>query len=111
MKQALPKTILAQLDTLEPQIKAAFLKAVAEVRNAIQLKVVLDHIESGRIDQAIAALRLEDAFFDPLGRLLADIYLQGGRDALARLPAITDPFPQGGTCLFLTGDHLERKSG
>jgi hypothetical protein len=94
----LSKHIKAELDRLEPQVKAAFLKAIADVKNAIQLKVIIDHLEAGRIDQAIAGLRLDDAFFDPLGRLLGDVYLQGGRDAVARLPAIPDPFPVGDTC-------------
>jgi hypothetical protein len=111
MKSALSKKVQVQLDLYEPQIKAAFLKAIAEVRNAIQLKVVLDHIEAGRLDQAVAALRLEDAFFDPLGRLLADVYLQGGRDALARLPAIPDPFPQGDMRSFLTDVRPAPKRG
>jgi hypothetical protein len=111
MISSLSRKVQSELDKVEPQIKTAFLNAIGGIKNAIQLKVVLDHIEAGRLDQAVLAMRLEDAFFDPFGRLLADTYLQGGRDALARLPAINDPFPSGDIPLCSMEDRPEPKSG
>lgn len=93
MPKGLPQSAQSALDKLEPAMREAFLSAIAEIKNAVQLRIVMDHIAAGRIDQAIVALRLEDAFFDPVARLIGEAFVQGGRTALGDMPAIPDPFP------------------
>lgn len=111
MSKRLPKTIQTLLDRLEPQMRLAFLEAISGIKNAIQLQIIVSHLEAGRYDQALAALRLDEAFFDPIVRIMSEAYFLGGRDALSRLPPIPDPFRVGDLLLYLTADRPEPSSG
>lgn len=91
MKQ-LPKDVQAVLERLEPEFRAAFVQAIADVRSAAQLQTVIGHIEAGNVEAAVTALRLDPMFFDPLDRALRNAFVSGGINALSRLPALPDPF-------------------
>ena len=79
------------LAQLEPQFRAAFLRAVNDMRSSAQIAVVAKAIEEGRISDAVAALNVDPAFWAPLDDAMRAAYLQGGRDAIAALPVIPDP--------------------
>lgn len=83
------------LALLEPQMRDAFLAAVADVRSSAQLAVIVQALENGRIDQAIAALNVDAAFWAPLDDAMRAAYLLGGRNAIAALPVIPDPATLG----------------
>lgn len=83
--------INAALEQLEPQFRAAFLRAVNDMRSNAQIAVVAKAIEEGRVADAIAALNVDPAFWAPLDDMLKQAYIQGGRDAIAALPVIPDP--------------------
>jgi len=96
---------------LEPTIRNAFLSAVADLRSEAQIAVIVSALDEGRVDDAIKALNLGPEFFAPLDDALRAAYLMGGRDAIAGLPAIADPFPQGAWCFALMARMLKRRIG
>lgn len=83
------------LALLEPQMRDAFLASVADVRSSAQLAVIVRALENGRIDQALAALNVDAAFWAPLDDAMRQAYLLGGRNAIAALPVIPDPATLG----------------
>ena len=90
---SLPADIQAALDKLEPAIRDAFMQAIAQLRSNAQLAIVEDAIRRGNIEQAVAALKVDPAFYAPLDRAISEAFYRGGVMALAGLPRIPDPFP------------------
>lgn len=89
---AFPSEVQAILDALEPEVRKAFLEALGRITSQAQLQTVIGHIQNGNIEAAVAALRVDPVFFQPLDRALSDAYYRGGVAALAALPKIPDPF-------------------
>lgn len=84
-----------ELAKLEPEIRKAFLEAIADIRSSAQLAVIARAIEEGRINDALTILNLDPAFFAPLDDAIRAAYLLGGRNAIAALPVIPDPASLG----------------
>lgn len=99
------------IEAMEPQLRAAFLRAVEDIRSEAQLAVIAGHIEAGRVDLALEALHLDASFFAPLDDALTAAYLQGGRAALAGLPVIPDPAQPGKWLSALAAAIRARKAG
>ncbi|WCK26645.1 hypothetical protein [Agrobacterium pusense] len=89
---AFPSEVQAILDALEPEVRKAFLDAIGRITSQAQLQTIIGHIQNGNVEAAIAALRVDPVFFQPLDRALSDAYYRGGVAALAALPKIPDPF-------------------
>ena len=89
---AFPSEVQAILDALEPDVRKAFLDAIGRITSQAQLQTIIGHIQNGNVEAAIAALRVDPVFFQPLDRALSDAYYRGGVAALAALPKIPDPF-------------------
>lgn len=89
---ALPSEVQAILDAFEPEVRKAFLDAIGRITSQAQLQTVIGHIQNGNIEAAVAALRVDPVFFQPLDRALSEAYYRGGVAALAALPKIPDPF-------------------
>jgi len=85
----------AALKALEPELRKAFLAAVADIKSEAQLAVVARAIEEGRIQDAIRIMGADEAFWAPLDDAIRAAYLRGGRDAIAALPVIPDPATLG----------------
>lgn len=83
--------IQAALDAMEPALRDAFLRAVDDIRSAAQLAQLVDALERGDIQRAMAVLNVDPAFWAPLDDAIVAAYLRGGRDAIAALPVIPDP--------------------
>jgi hypothetical protein len=83
---ALPRDIERILKRIEPRFRKAFTEAFADITSAIVLRDVVDAIEARNVQAALAALRLDEAFFQPLDRAIADAFFDGGSEALARIP-------------------------
>lgn len=81
------------VDSLTPSVRRAFLDAIADLTSEVQIGVFTTHIKNGDIERALQALHLDKEFFEPVEDVLRQAYIQGGRDAIAGLPAIPDPFP------------------
>ncbi|NSZ73337.1 hypothetical protein G6L74_06215 [Agrobacterium tumefaciens] len=89
---AFPSEVQAIIDALEPEVRKAFLDAIGRITSQAQLQTIIGHIQNGNVEAAIAALRVDPVFFQPLDRALSDAYYRGGVAALAALPKIPDPF-------------------
>lgn len=83
--------IQAALELMEPAFRDAFLRAVEDVRSSAQLASLIAALERGDVQQAMAVLNVDPAFWAPLDDAIRQAYLLGGRNALAALPVIPDP--------------------
>lgn len=99
------------LAALEPQVRDAFLAAVADVRSSAQLALIVRAIEEGRVDDALLILNVDPAFFAPLDDAIRAAYLMGGRNAIAALPVIPDPASLGKSWPVSTGEIKGLKTG
>ena len=100
--------ILTLADELEPEVRKAFLAAVNDIKSEAQIGLLISALEAGDIEGAIRVLNLRPEMFGPLDDALRNAYIQGGAAALAGLPVITDPFPEGALLRALTLAIRER---
>ena len=91
MARKLPREIRGALEKLEPEMRKAFEDAVRKMRSAAQVKKLVTALSEGRTDDALEALRIDEAFFSALSDSLRAAYTTGGTLALSRI-AIRDPF-------------------
>ena len=83
---ALPRDIERILRRIEPRFRRAFQQAFNDIASAIVLQDVIAAIEARNVQAALAALRLEEPFFQPLDRAIAEAFFDGGSEALQRIP-------------------------
>lgn len=72
------RSILSLLDALEPDVRAAFIQSVQNIRSDAQVRVMVAALERGDIEAALQAIGLGAEYFAPLDRALSDAYAQGG---------------------------------
>lgn len=111
MRRTIPADVQAFLDKFEPQIRDAFIQAIARIKSSAQLRLVIGHLENRDIPSAIAALHLNEAFLAPLDRHLDAAHWEGGVATLAGLPRLTDPFPGNVSSSCSTGGTSEPRRG
>jgi hypothetical protein len=90
-----PTALQRQIDALEPVIRDAFLRSIADMRSEAQLSLVVDALEKGDVQRLIAVLNLDPTFLAPLDRAIQGAYIEGGLRALSGLPVIPDPVTGG----------------
>lgn len=78
-------------DKFEPQLKLAFLDAVADITKRAELKRIVERLERGDIPGAIDAVHLDPAAFRTLDNAIAAAFDGGGASAVGALPKLTDP--------------------
>lgn len=98
-RRRLPKDVREALAKLEPQVEAAFLAAIGDIRRTVDVGLVTRLIEGGDIEGAIRAMRFEASLFGPIDRALEESYRGGGIAAIKGLPVIRDPFDGGRVAL------------
>jgi len=101
----------AMVDATEPKVHKAFLAAVADIRSAVQMKIVVKAIKDNRIEDAIRAAGAGPGFWGPLDEILRISYLTGGKTLMASLPVIPDPAGLGKWWSALGAGTPERNSG
>lgn len=80
---------------MEPEVRKAFLQAIADVRSVAQYRVVQEAIERGDVQRIVTALRLGEEFFAPLDRAIDEAFRAGATYQLGTLPKRT-PTSGGG---------------
>ena len=105
------KDILDLLDELEPSVRRAFLAAVQDIKSEAQMALLVGAYERGDIEGFLRVLNLRAAMFAPLDDALRAAYIEGGRNALAGLPVLPDPFTAGGSWLGSKFATRARKDG
>jgi hypothetical protein len=81
----------ALVDKFEPALQQAFLSAIDDLRNGVQIGVVAERLERGDIDGALRALNIEPAVFRLFEEGVREAYIGGGVAVTGALPAIRDP--------------------
>ncbi|WP_226780342.1 phage minor head protein [Oceaniglobus trochenteri] len=71
---------------MEPQVRRAFLQAIADVRSVSQYRLVEAAIERGDIQGIMEALRLGPEFFAPLDQSIDEAFRAGATYQLSTLP-------------------------
>ena len=99
-----------QIDALEPVIREAFLRSIADIRSEAQLSLVIDALERGDAQRLIAVLNLDPVLFAPLDRAIQGAYIEGGIRALSGLPVLPDP-DTGGKSLAASMRVTRARSG
>lgn len=105
-----PAALQRQIDALEPTIREAFLRSIADIRSEAQLSLVVDALERGDAQRLVAVLNLDPVFFAPLDRAIQGAYIEGGIRALSGLPVIPDP-GTGGKSLSASMRVTRARSG
>lgn len=88
---SLRQQIDALLDTMEPEVAAAFREAIADIRSNIVLREVIEHLERRDVEGAIEALHVEPSAFRVLDEAIQKAYNAGGVLVTDALPRVTDP--------------------
>lgn len=71
---------------MRPELRAAFLQAIDDVRSTAQLTAIEAAIDRGDVQAVLAALRIGPEFFAPLDKAIADAFIAGGAYTLNSLP-------------------------
>ncbi|PWJ81493.1 phage Mu protein F like protein [Pseudaminobacter salicylatoxidans] len=78
------------LDRFEPEVRRAFLDAIDELRNGVDLQALIRALETGNIDAALRAAHIEGAAYSGLRRAIEAVYVSAGKDAVDALPILRD---------------------
>lgn len=78
------------LDRFEPEVRKAFLEAIDELRDGIDLQALVRALESGDVDAALRAAQIDGAAYRNLRRAIERVYIAAGEDAMDALPALRD---------------------
>lgn len=84
-----------------PQAQADYLAGVADLRDNVQIGLVVAALERGDVDGALAALAIDPAAFTPFIETQRAAYLAGGQSGAAYLTGLKPP---GGTALLVRFD-------
>lgn len=71
---AIPASLQELLDTMEPQVKAAFLDAIEDIIDETVLKALEDAIATGNIEHAMSILNLDPVVFAGVADSTSDVY-------------------------------------
>ena len=110
-KKKIKNDILAQFEKSHPTLYRAFMASINDITSEAQVAMIAGALERGDIGAAIGALNINPEMFQPLDDALRGAYLQGGRNALAGVPALTDPFLAGVRWFGSTSGTRAPKSG
>lgn len=79
------------LDHYTQAVQDAFIQAISELRSQIVLAHVIERLEKGDINGAIAQMHLDKAALNPMLDRIAEAYNAGGIAAVNALPDLKDP--------------------
>lgn len=92
LKRLSPAEIAANLLAQYAEaIRAAFMRAAAEIKSGVVLSKMIDRLESGDIEGAVEAVNIEPAVFNPLLDAVQVAFNGGGAATIDQLPTINDP--------------------
>ncbi|MER8532114.1 Hsp20/alpha crystallin family protein [Mesorhizobium sp. M1005] len=92
LKRLSPRERFEQLvSTYEPMLRAAFIEAIDDIRSNIVLRRIVERLERGDINGAIAAMNLDEAAFPPLDEAIRQTFNGGGVATVEQMPTLRDP--------------------
>lgn len=78
------------LDRYGPEIELAFLASIDTITRDADFNRIVRALRQGNLDDAVAALHVDDAAFSRFADALSQAYVQGGGDAIGNLPVLFD---------------------
>ncbi|TJW38728.1 MAG: DUF982 domain-containing protein [Mesorhizobium sp.] len=72
-------------------LRTAFIEAIDDIRSNIVLRRVVERLERGDVNGAIAAMNLDEAAFRPLEEAIRQAYNGGDVATVEQMPALRDP--------------------
>lgn len=79
------------LTRYDERLKEAFLGSVADIRDNITLRVVVERLDRGDVNGAINAMQLDADAFAKFELAIAEAYNAGGAATVENLPRLIDP--------------------
>lgn len=89
-KPSLKQTIERLIAKQEPAIAKAFMDAIKDITDRVQLKAIVDSLELGDINAALRAFNLEVSAFRTLERAIQQAYEEAGVAIMGALPTFKD---------------------
>ncbi len=86
------------IDTLEPEMRDAFLASVDNLKSNVSYTALEEALKAGDVERAARAINLDEAAFRPLTKSYEDAFEAGGEEAATRVPKVTEN--NGSTALF-----------
>ncbi|TPK14165.1 head morphogenesis protein [Mesorhizobium sp. B2-5-11] len=75
----------------EPAVRAAFMEAIDDITSNIVLRRIVERLERGDINGAIAAMHLDPTAFRPLDEAIRAAFNGGGVATVEGMPTLRDP--------------------
>ncbi|TPK59036.1 head morphogenesis protein [Mesorhizobium sp. B2-5-1] len=75
----------------EPAVRSAFIEAIDDINSNIVLRRIVERLERGDINGAVAAMHLDPAAFRPLDEAIRAAFNGGGVSAVEGMPTLRDP--------------------
>lgn len=73
---------------LEPELRKAFVQAIAAARNDAAVQAVADLLRAGRVEQVLTALGIDAARFSPLAEAVRAAFVAGAGAGVQEIPAV-----------------------
>lgn len=100
------KRFEAALAKQRPEVRDAFLQAIADIKKTTNVGDLIRALESGDVARALATLRLGPEYFAPLDDAIRTAFASGGGYALGSLPQRNPA--TGGVVVARFGGHAAR---
>src|SRR5580765_1619682 len=92
---AIPSSLQDLLDQMEPEVRDAFLEAIADINDETVIQALADAIETGNVEHALSILNLDPVVFAAVADATLDIFKTAG--VLTAEAARATPDPNTGT--------------
>lgn len=85
-----PNSWQGLLDQWEPRLRASFLEAIYNLRDAAHVDQIVRMLENGDINGALRAVGIDEAAFRPFDKSIANAFEVGGEATAAVIPVAVD---------------------
>jgi hypothetical protein len=85
------KQLLGLIDQFAPQIRAAFLASIQDVKDRAIISAIIDAIGNGNVIQAFRAIGIDEAALRPIAQMVEQAYETGGVMVARKFPPLKIP--------------------
>ena len=95
---------------LDPGMADAFLSVIQAIADSVDVTKLTAAIKAGRVDEAVAMFNQLRALYFPLDDAIRAAYIEGGKFALAYLPALRNPLNGTSLAIGFDGRHVRAEA-